>query len=239
VAARLAAVLGQERVLRHPLLVTRSANRTVVLDGNVRLEAARQLALPDLLVQHIATRSMPDPLRLPALAVGGVTEEEVLRVVESGFAAAPHDASPSLRLYRKGRATLSLAASGESPVQMWKAFRRMVSALQSVADVEPLLNVSRGLATALRRKQTTAILMPPPLSLAQLAELVERGVQLPSGVLHLQVPHRFLGINLSLDILEAAESPADKAAFVRELVRLRLSEHRIHYYDAPVWVVED
>jgi len=236
--ARLAGLLAADHVLRNPLLVTEIADRCVVLDGNARLQAARQIELPDLLVQHVPIGSLPEPLRLPAWAVSGVGREDILRVIEPGFTRTTEDTPRSLQLFTPDGVRRSLATAPESPTDLWQAYRRMVTALQSVADLVAIPGWLLSSESAWP-DDVGAVMVPPPLSRADVELLVREQVRLPWGALQAPLPRRILGINLSLDVLAAPEPAVEKAAFVRELVRLRLSERRVHYYDAPVYIVED
>jgi len=236
--ARLAGLLAADHVLRNPLLVTDLADRCVVLDGNARLQAARQIGLPDILVQHIPMGSVPEPLRLPAWAVTGVGHEDILRVIEPGFTRVAEDTAASLQLFTPDGARRSLSTDPDSPTDLWRAYRRMVTALQSIADLVAIPEWLMSSETAWP-DNVSAVMVPPPLSHADVEMLAREQVRLPWGALQTPLPRRILGINLSLDVLSAPEPAAEKAAFVRELVRLRLSERRVHYYDAPVFIVED
>jgi hypothetical protein len=235
---RLAAELRAQGVLRHPLLVTDLSERQVVLDGNARLAAALQINLPDILIQKIPAETLPDPLRLPPLAVIGVGRDEILRVADHCFQPGTGDTRGALRLALRPNEVLVMNDVAAAPQAIWETLLHMVTALRGVSDV-----VAMGGSPG-RRAQTwpaaaSAVLQPPPLSLKRLGLLVNAGVLLPSGVLNIPVPRRILGINLSLEVLAASEQSVEKAEFVRDLVRLRISERRIHYYDAPIYVVEE
>jgi hypothetical protein len=210
----------------------------VVLEGNARLAAALQVGLPDILIQRIPAETLPDPFRLPALAVIGVGREEILRVADDRFRPGTGSTRDTLRLALRPDEVLDMSDSREVPQAIWDAFRHIVTALRAVSDVvtvggDPGRCAQRWPAAA------SALLLPPPLSLTRMGHLVRAGVLLPSGVLSVPVPRRILGINLSLSVLAAAEPSVEKAEFVRDLVRLRISERRIHYYDAPIYIVEE
>jgi hypothetical protein len=230
--------LQDEQVLRHPLLVTNLRQRTVVLDGNARLAAARQMGLPDLLVQQIPAQLVPDPLKLPAMAILGITTEEVFRILDAGFVATTEAPRDSLAVYLRGGDLRALVPDGIQPHALWESYRRIVTAMQAVADVVPLANTAAVRNSDFWPAETAALIAPPPLQREVLTHMVAHDQRLPSGALQAPIPRRILGINLSLKVLKAGEPPEEKSAFVRELVRLRLSEKRIHYYDAPVYIFE-
>jgi hypothetical protein len=235
---RLAAELRAQGVLRHPLLVTDLAERRVVLDGNTRLAAALKLGLPDILIQTVPVETLPDPLRLPDLAVIGVGREEILRVADDRFHPGSGGNRQALRLALRPDEVLVMPEEPTAPQAIWETLRHFVTALRGVCDVVPLSG-SPGRYLHPWPAAASAVLRPPPLSLERLALMINAGVLLPSGVLSIPVPRRILGINLSLTILAAPEQSVEKAEFVRDLVRLRISERRIHYYDAPIYVVEE
>ena len=219
-------------------LVTEVAGRLVVLDGNARLQAARQIGLPDILIQQVPPGTLPEPLRLPAWAVTGVGHEDILRVIEPGFKRSGEVAAAALQVFTPDGVRRSLTAVPGAATGLWQAYRRMITALQSVADLVAVPEWLMGDESAWP-DDVAAVLVPPPLSHEDIEQIVREQLRLPWGALQAPLPRRILGINLSLDVLSAPEPAAEKAAFVRELVRLRLSERRVHYYDAPVFIVED
>lgn len=236
---RLAASLSQDRILRHPLVTTRIAGRRVVLDGNSRLAAAIQIGLPDILVQELPPESIPDPLIVPALGAFGVAKEEVTAAVEH-ILAHPFAVEPaSLRLHIRGADSWGIGSDQASPGRIWQVFRRVVAALRGVSDVYPVDHGKTFESGESWPEGATAILVPPPLTREALTHLIENEQRLPWGVVDPPASRRILGINLSLDILSASEPSKEKAAFVRELVRLRLSERRVRYYEAPVFIFEE
>ena len=235
---RLVDWLQSEQVLRHPLLVTTLRQRMVVLDGNARLAAARQMGLPDLLVQQIPAQLVPDPLKLPAMAILGITTEEIFRILDEGFVATTDASRESLGVYLRGGDIRSLIPDGIQPQALWETYRRIVAAMQAIADVVPLANTAATRNPEFWPAETAALITPPPLQRDVLAHMVANQRLLPPGALQAPIPRRILGINLSLKVLKAGEPAEEKTAFVRDLVRLRLSEKRVHYYDAPVYIFE-
>jgi hypothetical protein len=235
---RLVDWLQAEQVLRHPLLVTSLRQRTVVLDGNARLAAANKMGIPDLLVQQIPAQLVPDPLKLPAMAVLGITTEEIYRILDEGFVSATEAPRESLAVYLRGGDIRTLIPDGIQPQAVWESYRRIIAAMHTVADVVPLANTAASRNRDYWPNDTVALVTPPPLHRDVLAHMVSHNRLLPSGALQAPIPRRILGINLSLKVLQAGEPIEEKTAFVRELVRLRMSEQRVHYYDAPVYIFE-
>jgi hypothetical protein len=236
--ARLAEWIASERSLRHPLLVSKIGGRTVVLDGNSRLSAARRLDLPDLLVQELPSEFLPDPLRMPAMAVLGIGREVVERVLEEDFVRVGSPPADALVVHLPGGEIRAQAADGVQPRALWSTYKRIVTALAMTSDVVP---VSRGTSPLLHNYPPAphdALVVPPPLDLDTLGYLSLLDAPLPWGAMQVPFPRRILGINLSLAVLRAPERPEEKTDFVRDLVRLRLSERRVHLYDAPVYLFE-
>jgi hypothetical protein len=236
---RVATALRTGRVLRHPLLTLRTGAHLAVLDGHARLAAARQLDLSDLLVQVVSTDRLIAPLKIYPFAALNVTDEEVERVTEGVFRTSGERSEFSLRLRRHNGSEGWYAPPPENPVELWDAFLAMVNALRSVADIETVPRLSDWSRADRWPKTARALLIPPALSLASLGRLLDAGIRLPWGAIDTTTFRRILGLNLSLDVLSANEPPGEKTAFVRELVRLRQSERRIHYYDSPVYIFED
>lgn len=235
---KIASELQTQGVLRHPILTIRFENRHLILDGNARFLAATQIGLPDILIQEIPFDVVQDPLHLPALATIGLDPEELIRIVEDSFEADDHTDTHGLRLIIKPDDVRVMPERKDAPFAIWETFRRMVNALTSVSEVVPLYNFKWPSTHKKLNSQVSVILAPPPLPLRLLCALAREGQLLPARMLHTPVPRRILGINLSLKVLSASEPPEEKTSFVRELIRLRISEQRIQYYDAPVYIVE-
>jgi hypothetical protein len=235
---RIALELKTQGVLRHPLLTTRLTDCSVVLDGNARLLAASQMGLPDILVQEIPAAVLPEFLPVSAMAALSVPLEEIYRIVEASFKPDTSEVADGLRLIIKPDDVRVMPASKDKPLAIWETFGRMVTALKAVADVVPLYDFRWGPSHADWSLPRRVVLAPPPLPLELFESLSQRGLLLPANALNTPVPERILGINLSLKVLFASEPSAEKTAFVRELIRLRMAERRIQYYDAPVYIVE-
>jgi len=236
---RLAVTLKSERVLRHPLVAMRLDQRLLVLDGHARLAAARQIQLPDLLVQVMPPDRKVDPLNIYPFAALNVTDEEVRRVTEGAFSESGEHADAALEMRHRDGSCLRYFPPSGNPERLWETYLALVNALRSVADIETVPKLSAWDQPEKWPAAAHALLVPPPLSLAMLGRLAAAGILLPWGSLDTTSSRRILGLNLSLDVLRANEPPSEKTAFVRELVRLRQSERRIHYYDSPVYIFED
>jgi hypothetical protein len=181
---------------------------------------------------------LPDPLRLPAMLIEGIAREEVERVLEDGFVRVNEAPTDALVVHLPGGDIRAQIADGIQPRALWNTYRRIITALQTTSEVVP---VSLGAAIGLRAMGILphhALVVPPALPVAVLEHLASQNSPLPWGALQAPFPRRILGINLSLSVLKAAERPEDKTDFVRDLVRLRLSEHRVQLYDAPVYLFE-
>lgn len=235
---KIALELESQGVLRHPLLTTRLENRHLILDGNARYLAAAKIGLPDILIQEIPVEDVQDPLHLPAVAALGVAPEELIRIVEDSFEPDEHAETEGLRLILRPNDLRVMPDRADAPFVIWETFRRMVTALNAVSDVVQLHHFKWPSSHPQWNFRASAILAPPPLPLNLLGRLANEGLLLPARTLHTPVPRRILGINLSLKVLSASEPPEEKTSFVSELIRLRISEQRIQYYDAPVYIVE-
>jgi hypothetical protein len=213
--------------------------RLLVLDGNARLAAAIQIQLPDLLVQVMPPNRQLDPLKIYPLAALNVTDEEVRRVTEGAFFESWEQGPAALEMRHRDGSCRRYFPPSEDPKRLWETYLALVSALRGVADVETVPKLSAWDHAGKWPAGAQALLVPPPLPLAVLGRLVAADILLPWGALDTTLSRRILGLNLSLDVLRANEPPSEKTAFVRELVRLRQSERRIHYYDSPVYIFED
>jgi hypothetical protein len=171
------------------------------------------------------------------MLVTGVTADEIDRVLDDSFVPVEAPLAEALVLHQPGGRLRALVADGVQPRSLWDAYRRILTALQASCDVTPLSITAANLASSVIEAHS-ALFVPPPLPLPVMRHLAAQATPLPWGALQAPFSRRILGIHLSLSVLSAPEPPEEKTDFVRELVRLRLSERKVHLYDAPVYLFE-
>jgi len=62
---------------------------------------------------------------------------------------------------------------------------------------------------------------------------------LPPHYLHCSFPNRYLGVKVSLSILNDSVTAEKKSEFLDDLIRVRLNLHRATYYPQSVFLMND
>jgi hypothetical protein len=169
--------------------------------------------------------------------VTGLSPGDMEGLLDPTFVPVTAPPADALVVHLPGGRIRALVADGLQPRGLWDSYRNIITALQATCDVSAISGAAASMA-ALAIEPHAALFVPPPLPVAVMRHLATQGTPLPWGALQAPFSRRILGIHLSLSVLKAQEPPEEKTDFVRDLVRLRLSERKVHLYDAPVYLFE-
>jgi hypothetical protein len=105
-------------------------------------------------------------------------------------------------------------------------------------------HVERALNSDLRQlggqfSDLAAVVRFPQFTPAQILALAAQGRTLPAGITRFVIPGRILRLNAPLDWLSSAEPLAAKQAWLDDLLRERLAQRRVRYYEEPVLLLDD
>ena len=251
--AELAARLVTEGKLINPPIVAQQGEKYVVLDGATRLTAMRQLGYPTMIVQVVNWAQQKVELTSWNHAVYGGKGDllAVLRGVAGlhlRAVARPLVVSQELPAGTLGYLVTANAecfvlesdAASLAPVDdAWlHVLNDVVEAYGEWGNVERTLTTDVALLAS-QFPDLVALVVFPRFTPQTILELAEQGRTVPAGITRFVIPGRILRLNAPLAKLAADESLAEKQAWLDELIREKLLERQVRYYEEPVVLLDE
>ncbi len=243
--------LRAEGILKNPPVVAPIPDepRYVVLDGANRVEAARRLGLPHLVVQVVDYED-------PRLVVEAWTHVISGGSPESFFAAVQEiegiTLEPSERLHARAelarRQALAYLVCPRGDIYLVRAegdLYRRTALLNLLVDIyKSRFRFYRTTTDQLEHilpyyEQVIAVVVFPRYEPAEIIELARNGARLPAGITRHIIPYRALRINISLDILAAPLPLEEKNAWLAEWFRRKLAAREIRIYEESVVIFDE
>ncbi len=234
------------RLINPPIAVALN-NRYIILDGATRTEAFRQLGYPYLIVQVI-----PDKHQLGLYTwLHGLCQTDPAELVnlfnnlpEITLNAAGADLLPDEILAAgavcglrtiTGQNFLIQPAPGFDPlVALGKLTQTYIGACHIIRTLNPNL-------TSLRQEvaDLTALVVFPPYTVDRVLQIAQAGQVLPAGITRFIIPGRVLHLNVELQPLISNGSLPEKNEWLTRLLLDKLNQHKIRYYQEPVYLLDD
>jgi hypothetical protein len=246
----LAARLVAEGRLVNPPVVVQQGESYVVLDGATRLTALRQLGYPCVIVQVVEVKQQGVLLSSWNHALYGVSEGELLALLRAvpGLRLS-HTSSDPLVLPEGALAYLRMASSetyllepessmGRADVEWLGVLNALVAAYGRWGNVERTL--SHDMTTlAAQFPDLAALVIFPRFTPQMILSLAALGRTVPAGITRFLIPGRILRLNVPLEKLAADESLDAKQAWLDELIRSKVRERQVRYYEEPVILLDE
>ncbi|MCS7251313.1 MAG: hypothetical protein RMK32_07115 [Anaerolineae bacterium] len=243
--------LQSEAILKNPPVVAPIPDepRYVVLDGANRMEAARRLGFPHLIVQVV---DYEDPrLRVDAWThvISGESPEDLFTTVQAieGIIW-----EPSERLHAQSelarRQAIACFITPQGGIYLIRAegdLYRRINLLNHLVDTyKSHFRFYRTITDQLQQiltyyEQVIGIAIFPRYEPAEIIEMARSGARLPAGITRHIIPYRALRINLSLEILKAPLSLEEKNAWLTEWFRQKLAAREIRVYEESVVIFDE
>lgn len=232
---RLVARLEGEGVLVNPPVVTPSGDAYVLLDGATRFAAFRRLGCAHGVVQVVDE----EHLRLERWF-------HVVREMDRGTLLERLEASPFLAV-REGSgevATLQLGNGREAAVgrrggaSRFAALAALVAAYVGTTTVSRTTNPDVAVAARLY-PDLTALVVFPPIGLADVLVAAREHDRLPAGITRFVVSGRVLRLNVDLSLLRGGSDITEKQETLERLLAERERAGRIRRYSEPVFVLDE
>ena len=84
-----------------------------------------------------------------------------------------------------------------------------------------------------------AMVVFPDITKHDVRRVAECGERLPSGITRFLVPRRVLGFNLQLALLKSNLPLEDKRAWLGEAIQKKIADHKVRFYQEPIFVFDD
>lgn len=249
----LTARLRAEGKLINPPIVAQHGDKYVVLDGATRLTALRQMGYPSIIVQvvdlthqvqlgswnHVvrgASRGgLLDLLRgIGGLQVAAVTADEAasgnLPAGALGWLMCANQEAFMLK---------ALPAAGVEAEAWWlHLLNEVVERYGQWGNVERTL--SRDMEALVDQFPDLAgLVVFPRFTPQQILELAGHGHTVPAGITRFVIPGRILRLNAPLHILAADQPLAVKQAWLDDLIRTKVQERQLRFYEEPVVLLDE
>lgn len=245
--------LRTDRVLKNPPIVAAvtdgAATRYIVLDGASRASALRALRVSNVLVQivdyhspklkletwhhllaDIPSARLRQALRLtPQITLHEMSEARAKRELDARTIVAyvKFSAGPVLGLRGDGdlvaqaRALNAVVHAYENQAELYRV---------AAADIESHFTAP---------KQRAALVVFPRYQPDEIIQIALSGARLPMGITRHIIPGRALRVNLPLEVLERAQTLAEKNAWLDAWLQAKMKNRNVRFYQEPVFLFDE
>ncbi len=251
--ASLAERIAQDGILANPPVTARVGDTYVILDGATRVTAFRRLGYPHIVVQVVDPDSDDVELHRWYHAVhGDGSADDLLRALEEVpnlvMVEQPVEALQEATLHGNTAGHLTtvdgrgfLIQSGGapgSPGDWLTVLTDLVERYGAWGNVERTTN--RDVA-ALHSQfpDLVGLFTFPIFSLDMILALAAQGRTVPAGITRFVIPGRILRLNAPLARLASDEPIESKRRWLDNLVRERLADRQVRYYQEPVILLDE
>ncbi len=243
--------LRAEGVLKNPPVVAPIADepRYVVLDGANRVEAARRLGLPHLVVQVV---NYEDPRLVVEAWTHVISGERPEAFFDAVRGIEGIRLEPSERLHARAelarRQALAYLTCPRGEIYLVRAegdLYRRTALLNLLVDIyKSRFRFYRTTTDQLEQilpyyEQVIAVVVFPRYEPAEIIELARNGARLPAGITRHIIPYRALRINIPLDLLAAPLPLEEKNAWLAEWFRRKLAAREVRVYEESVVIFDE
>jgi len=242
---RLTQRLQSDGILKNPPVVAEAGDQYVVLDGATRVAALRELGIRDLLVQ-IVDYHAPD-IRLYSWfhVIVGMSGDELLKGIED--LAGVEVKSMDLELARRAmslRTILCYLVLQDGAVLGAKGGMNLEA---QVALLNDIVGLYKGKAEVYRvvtdeiedtleeYPNLTAVVVFPCYSRGEIMRMSLNRAKLPMGVTRHTISGRVLGLDVDLVMLDSDIPLEQKNVWLDSLVKRKIKDKRVRFYQEPVF----
>jgi hypothetical protein len=260
VADLAARMVADGRLINPPLAVAHKG-KYVILDGATRFTVFQHLGYPHIILQVVDLDKQQVELQTWCHVVRGGQVGQLLQTLERvpGLALRPQPldqlqraalapTTPGYLITADGRG-FELGTIGDSGIESgtepgtepgnWvEVLNRMVDAYGLWGNVDRTVTVDLDLLTT-QYPDLAALVVFPQFTPAMILEWAVQGRTVPAGITRFIVPGRILRLNAPLAMLAADLSLADKRRRLDQLVRAKLADRQVRYYEEPVVLLDE
>jgi len=250
--SNLAERIAEDGVLVNPPVTARVGDTYVILDGATRVTAFRRLGYPHIIVQVVDPDSDAVELHRWFHAVHGGSAEGLVRAlggipnlemveqpVEALQEATLHGDTAGHLSTSDGRGFIlrSAGAPGE-PSDWLTVLNDVVECYGEWGSVERTTNPDME-ALQSQYPDLAGLFTFPVFSLEMILALAAQGRTVPAGITRFVIPGRILRLNAPLARLASDEPLQSKRRWLDNLVREKLSDRQVRYYQEPVILLDE
>jgi phosphoglycerate dehydrogenase-like enzyme len=250
--AQLAERIAQDGLLANPPVTARVGDTYVILDGATRVTAFRRLGYPHIVVQVVDPDGSDVVLHRWYHAVHGGSAAELLRALEEVpnlvMVERPVEALQEASLHGDtaghlttvdGRGFLLQAGRAPGAPGDWlTVLSDIVQRYGEWGHVERTMNHDL-VSLQAQFSDLAGLVTFPKFTLEMILALAAQGRTVPAGITRFVIPGRILRLNAPLARLESDEPIELKRRWLDNLVRERLADRQVRYYEEPVILLDE
>ena len=244
---RLIGRLQQDMILKNPPIVAEWQHNYVVLDGATRVTALRKMGFPHVVAQvvqndgsveldawnHIKQGIEAEQLchmlqALPQIVLRPTTLELIDRPEVEG--------RTLCYLVLSNRRTFTIeAAVGSDPLE---ALNLLVEAYLEDGYVDRS-KYSQFEMVKREYPRLSGLFVYPKFNIEQVLTISQDGKRLPAGITRFVIPGRVLRLNFDLERLRSDDPLPAKAHWLDKRVATLIADHRVRYYQEPIYLLDE
>ena len=245
---RLIARLEQEKILKNPPVVTKWGGHYVVLDGATRVTALKEMGFKYIVAQTVSHDDQNLSLQGWNYAIQGLSLDALLELIEE----LPDVQAVTVNTAYLQDKMIELGGLGHLILPDQRVFiiqpapaSNRLDALNTLARA--LSNVGQITRTLCTEFETARAESPdiiglfvfPAFTVTQVLQISSAGKVVPAGITRFIIPGRVLRLNLDLIRLEQDEPLLLKSAWLNQIVRGLIINHKVRYYEEPLYLLDE
>lgn len=237
-----------EKILKNPPIVSEWEGKFVVMDGATRVSAFKQMGFKYLVAQVVPLESGQIEAQTWNHVIQKMSAEDFLAFTEACTDVAYTEVDPNYvadgMLEMGGvcyvvtpdlRTFIIQPVSGDSRLNALNNYVAKYITAASVARTRS----NQFHEVRIEYPQMSALVVFPTFSVEQILQISSMGKTVPAGITRMVVSGRVLRLNLDLERLKADESHRAKSTWLNETVYQLIGDHRIRYYEEPVYLLDE
>ena len=246
--ARLVARLRESMILKNPPIVAQWDDRYVVLDGATRYTAFLEMGFEHIVAQVVQSTDQALTLQTWKHIKQGMPIADLLQLVQAvpEIVMTPASTEAMLADPAGNLNHCHLALSDGRvfrletvPEQDWfPVLHRLVDSYLESGQVDRtrLLGMA---AVKEEHPDLIGLFVFPQFTIEQVLHIARTGHVVPAGITRFVIPGRVLRINLDLHRLRQPEPLATKSRWLDEHIVTLIGNHRMRYYEEPVYLFDE
>jgi phosphoglycerate dehydrogenase-like enzyme len=246
--ARLRQVLKKDMKLKNPPVVTEWQECYVVLDGATRVTALKEMGFQYIVAQVVAHNDGKITLQAWSHVKQGIEVEDLFRSLSSlpeiRLTPANLDFIQDMMVEQGGLCYLIFPNKKAFVIEATPGCNRLDALNKLVTTYIEGGQVARTTHSdfaAVKHKfpDMSGLFVFPTFSVDQVLQISKAGKVLPAGITRFIIPGRVLRVNIDLKRLAKDESAALKSVWLNQVISNLQVNHRIRYYEEPVYLLDE
>ncbi len=245
---RLIVRLEQEKILKNPPIVTEWGGHYVVLDGATRVTALKEMGFKYIVAQTVPHDDQNLSLQGWNYAIQGLGVDALLDLIEE----LPDVQAVTVNTAYLQDKMIELGGLGHLILPDQRVF--IIQPAPASNRLDALNTLARALIGAGQITRTLCtefdaaraespeifgLFVFPAFTVTQVLQISSAGKVVPAGITRFIIPGRVLRLNLDLIRLGQDEPLLLKSAWLNQIVRGLIINHKVRYYAEPLYLLDE